>query len=97
MPLGEYASREALRQAADWLTMHDPPGAAEAREGIANLIGIAMMGALTADDLDDLASQVEENAPTPPAADVPPEAARAQVNDAIRRAFDHVRSSAGTA
>ena len=95
MPLNEYESKEALRVATDWLVQFDPPGAAAAREGIANVIPLVMMGAVTPNDLDDLASIVEESGAPPPDPALPPEAQRAQLHAAITAAFDHVRSQPG--
>jgi hypothetical protein len=95
MPLNEYESKEALRVATDWLVQFDPPGAAAAREGIADVIPLVMMGAVTPNDLDDLASIVEERGAQLNDPAVPPEAQRSQLHDAVTAAFDHVRSQAG--
>ena len=92
MPLDEYQSKEALRVATDWLTETDPPGGAAAREGIANVIPLLMMGAIEARDLDDLASIVEENGMAMHDPGVPIEAHRAQLHDAVEAAFDHVKA-----
>lgn len=95
MPLTEFESKEALRAATDWLVESDPPGAAAAREGIANVIPLVMMGAITPSDLDDLASLVEENGDTMRDPDVPLETHRSQLKEAVKAAFGHVRSIAG--
>ena len=95
MPLNEYETKEALRAATDWLTASDPPGAAAAREGIANVIPLVMMGAVTPNDLDDLASIVEENGADSDDSGVPLETHRSQLHDAVTAAFDHVKSQAG--
>jgi predicted enzyme related to lactoylglutathione lyase len=95
MPLNEYESKEALRTATDWLVETDPPGGAAAREGIANVIGLVMMGAIEPNDLDDLASIVEDNGAPMHDPAVPLETHRAQLRDAVKAAFDHVRSQTG--
>jgi hypothetical protein len=97
MPLTEFESKEALRAATDWLVVSDPPGGAAAREGIANVIPLVMMGALTPSDLDDLASIVEENGESMRDPDVSLETHRAQLKEAVKAAFDHVRSMSGGA
>ena len=93
MPLNEYESKEALRVATDWLVQFDPPGAADAREGIANVIPLVMMGAVTLTDLDELAALVEENSLEAREPDVTPDAHRAQVQAAVSGAFAHVRAA----
>lgn len=95
MPLSEYDAKEALRAATDWLVVADPPGGAAAREGISNVIPLVMMGAITANDLDDLAAIVEENGQGMRDAGVSEDAHRAQLKDAVRAAFEHVKSSRG--
>lgn len=92
MPLNEYQSKEALRVATDWLTETDPPGGAAAREGIANVIPLLMMGAVEARDLDDLASIVEDNGVEVHDPAVPVETHRAQLHEAVKAAFDHVKA-----
>ncbi|MBV8367778.1 MAG: hypothetical protein JO036_02425 [Candidatus Eremiobacteraeota bacterium] len=95
MPLNEYETKEALRTATDWLVDADPPGAAAAREGIADVIPLVMMGVVAPDDLDDLASIVEERGAAAlhdPAA--PLETQRSQLHDAVKAAFDHVKAQA---
>jgi hypothetical protein len=92
MPLTESESKDALREANDWLVASDPPGGAAAREGIANVIPLVMMGALIPRDLDELASLVEENG-EPARDDVPVETHRAQLKAAVRAAFEHVKSA----
>jgi len=95
MPLNEYESKEALRVATDWLTEADPPGGAAAREGIANVIPLVMMGTVMPRDLDELASIVEESGAEMRDPAVPPETHRAQLRDAVKAAFDHVKSQPG--
>ena len=95
MPLNEYESKEALRAATDWLVQFDPPGAAAAREGIANVIPLVMMGEVTPSDLDDLASIVEQSGAPLYDPAVPPETHRAQLHDAVTAAFNHVKSQGG--
>lgn len=95
MPLTEFESKEALRAATDWLVVTDPPGGAAAREGIANVIPLVMMGALTPSDLDELASIVEENGQSMRDPHMPVETHRAQLKDAVKAAFDHVKSTSG--
>lgn len=95
MPLNEYEAKEALRVATDWLTETDPPGAAAAREGIANVIPLFMMGAVEARDLDDLASIVEDNGLSMHDPAVPLETHRAQLHDAVTAAFEHVKARRG--
>jgi predicted enzyme related to lactoylglutathione lyase len=96
MPLNEYQSKEALRVATDWLTETDPPGGAAAREGIANVIPLLMMGAVEARDLDELASIVEENGAAMHDPAVPLETHRAELHDAVKAAFDHVKAQSGS-
>jgi hypothetical protein len=93
MPLSEYDAKEALRAATDWLVVSDPPGGAAAREGISNVIPLVMMGAITPNDLDDLAAIVEESGQGMRDADVSDETHRAQLKEAVRAAFEHVKSS----
>lgn len=95
MPLTEFEAKEALRAATDWLVVSDLPGSAAAREGIGNLIPLVMMGAVTAADLDELASLVVENGLAERDPKVPPETHRAQLEAAVAGAFDHVRSASG--
>ncbi len=97
MALSEYASKEALRLATDWLVTADPPGGAAAREGIANVIPLVMMGAIAPSDLDDLASIVEESGRPMRDPGVPAETHEAQLKEAVRAAFDHVKSMSGDA
>lgn len=95
MPLTEFECKEALRAATDWLVVSDPPGSAAAREGISVMIPLVMMGAVTARDLDDLASAVEENGQSVRDPDVPLETQQAQLKAAVKAAFDHVKSMSG--
>jgi len=89
--LSEFQSKEALRAATDWLVVSDPPGSAAAREGIANVIPLVMMGEITPQDLDDLASIVEESGRSMHDPNVPLEVHLAQLKEAVRAAFEHVR------
>lgn len=84
MALGQHATREALREANDWLVMAGLPGGGAAQEGIANVIGMLMMDAVAPESVDELAALVLEYSR---AAD-DPEAA-----EAVRSAFDHVKST----
>ena len=95
--LTEYESKEALRAATDWLVVNDPPGGAAAREGIANVIPLVMMGAVTPRDLDDLAAIVEDSGQSMRDPAVPLDAHLAQLKEAVRAAFAHVRPNAGDA
>ncbi len=97
MPLTEYESKEALRAATDWLVVSDPPGGVAAREGISNVIPLVMMGAITPQDLDELASIVEDSGQSLRDPDVPLETHRAQLKAAVKAAFEHVRSQSGGA
>jgi len=92
MPLSEFASKEALRAATDWLMVSDHPGSAAAREGIATIIPLVMMGEIMPRDLDDLASIVEENGLSLRDPSVSDETHRAQLKEAVTAAFDHVKS-----
>lgn len=92
MPLTESQSKEALRAANDWLVVSEPPGSAAAREGIAVVIPLVMMGAVTPRDLDELASIVEENGRPMRDPGVPLETHQAQLKEAIKAAFEHVKS-----
>lgn len=93
MPLSEFESKEALRAATDWLVVSDPPGSAAAREGIANVIPLVMMGEITPTDLDELASIVEESGRSMRDPDVPLDIHLAQLKEAVRAAFEHVKQS----
>ena len=95
MALTELESKEALRAANDWLVVSDPPGSAAAREGIATVIPLVMMGVVTPGDLDELASIVEDNGQPMRDPDVPLETHRAQLKEAVKSAFEHVRSISG--
>jgi hypothetical protein len=97
MPLTEFESKEALRAANDWLVVSNPPGSAAAREGIATVIPLVMMGQITPTDLDDLASIVEDNGQHMRDPDVPIETHTVQLREAVKAAFDHVKSSSGDA
>ncbi len=92
MPLSEYDIKEALRSAADWLVASEFPGSAAAREGIADTIPLVMMGLVEPDDLDDLAAIVEEHGRAVRDAATPEGVQRTQLKEAIKAAFDHVRS-----
>ncbi len=91
MPLSEYDSKEALRQAADWLTASELPGKAAALEGIADTIPLVMMGMVELNDLDDLAAIVEKHGRAVHDPAVPQDVQRAQLKEAVKTAFDHVR------
>jgi hypothetical protein len=97
MPLTEFESKEALRAATDWLVMSEPPGSAAAREGISTVIPLVMMGAITPRDLDDLASIVEDNGQPLRDPEVPEETHRTQLREAVKAAFEHVKSLSGGA
>lgn len=92
MPLSEYDTKEALRVATDWLVISELPGSAAAREGIADTIPLIMMGMVEPDDLDDLAAIVEEHGRAVLDAATPEDVQRAQLKEAVKAAFDHVRS-----
>jgi hypothetical protein len=92
MPLSEYDTREALRAATDWLVASELPGSAAACEGIADTIPLLMLGTVEPDDLDDLAALVEEHGREPHDAATPEDVQRAQLREAIKAAFDYVRS-----
>ena len=85
MALSEHQTKEALRLATDWLVTTEPPGSDAAREGIADVVGLAMMGDITAADVDELAAIVEQygrrHKPDP-----------AELHAAVTAAFDHVRA-----
>jgi hypothetical protein len=97
MPLTEFESKEALRAANDWLVVSDPPGSAAAREGIASVIPLVMMGEITPRDLDDLASIIEDYGQSMRDPEVPDETHRAQLREAVKAAFAHVKSISGDA
>jgi|GEM_PF-2579875 len=97
MPLTEFESKEALRAANDWLVVSDPPGSAAAREGIAIAIPLVMMGEITPRDLDDLASIIEDYGQPMRDPKVPDETHRAQLREAVKAAFAHVKSISGDA
>jgi hypothetical protein len=92
MPLSEYDIKEALRAAADWLVASELPGSAAAREGIADTIPLVMMGEVEPDDLDDLAAIVEDHGRAVHDAATPEDVQRTQLKEAVKAAFDHVRS-----
>lgn len=95
MALGELKTKEALRIAADWLFSSNLPGAFAAREGIANVIPLVVMGEVSPDDLDDLASIVEEQGQSMREAGVTPETHQTQLHAAVKAAFDHVKTETG--
>jgi hypothetical protein len=97
MSLTEFEAKEALRAANDWLVVSDPPGSAAAREGIAIVIPLVMMGEITPRDLDDLASIIEDNGQPMRDPEVPEETHRAQLREAVKAAFAHVKSISGDA
>ena len=92
MPLSERAIKEALRDANDWLVASELPGCDAAREGIAETIPLVMMGDVEPDGLDDLATIVEEHGRAVHDAATPENVQRAQLKEAVKAAFDHVRS-----
>jgi hypothetical protein len=92
MPLSEHDTKEALRAATDWLQASELPGSAAAREGIADTIPLVMMGLLEPDDLDDLAAIVEKHGRAVHDAATPEEVHSAQLKEAVKAAFDYVRS-----
>ena len=91
MSLSESDSKEALRIAADWLTASELPGSAAALEGIADTIPLVMMGIVELKDLDDLAALVEKHGRAVHDAATPEDVQRAQLKEAVKAAFDHVR------
>lgn len=95
MPLTVLEAKEALREANDWLVVSDPPGSAAAREGIATVIPLVMMGEVEPRDLDDLARVVEDNGQSMRDPNVPLETHRAQLREAVKAAFEHVKSRPG--
>ena len=92
MPLSEHDTKEALRAATDWLAASELPGSAAAREGIADTVPLVMMGMVEPTDLDDLAGIVEEHGRSVHDAAIPDDVQRAQVKQAVKAAFDYVRS-----
>jgi len=91
MPLTEFEAKEALRAATDWLVVEEPPGSVAAREGISCVIPLVMMGVIAPEDLDELASLVEENGRELRDPDVPLETHLAQLKEALRAAFEQVK------
>ncbi len=92
MPLSEYDAKEALRDATDWLVASALHGSAAAWEGIAGTIPLVMMGLVELEDLDDLAAMVEQHGRSVHDAATPEDVQRAQLNEAVKAAFDYVRS-----
>ena len=92
MPLSEHDTKEALRAATDWLGASELPDSVAAREGIAATIPLVMMGLVEPDDLDDLAAIVEKHGRTVHDAATPDDVQRAQLKEAVKAAFDYVRS-----
>ena len=92
MPLGEYDIKEALRAATDWLVASELPGSGAAREGIADTIPLVIMGDVEPDDLDDLAAIVEEHGRAVHDGATPEDVQHAQLKEAVKAAFDYVRS-----
>jgi hypothetical protein len=92
MPLSESETKEALRIVTDWLAASELPGSAAAREGVADTIPLVMMGLVELDDLDDLAAIVEKHGRAVHDAAIPEDVQRDQVKEAVKAAFDHVRS-----
>jgi len=83
---------EALRAATGWLEVLDLPGSAAAREAIASVTSLVMTEEISPQDLDDLASLVEERGRPMRDPDVPLEVHLAQLKEAVRVAFEHVES-----
>ena len=92
MPLSEYDTKEALRAATDWLVASELPGSAAAREGIAETIPLVMIGMVEPNDLDDLAAVVEERGRAVHDAATPKDVQGVQPKEAVKAAFDYVRS-----
>jgi len=92
MPLSEYDIKEALRAATDWLVASELPGSAAAREGIADTIPLVIIGDVEPDDLDDLAAIVEKHGRAVHDAATPEDVQHAQLKEAVKAAFDCVRS-----
>src|SRR5262249_24176419 len=92
MPLSEYDTKETLRAATDWLGASELAGSAAAREGIADTVPLVMMGLVEPDDLDDLAAVVEKHGRAVHDAATPEDVQRAQLKEAVKAAFDYVRS-----
>ena len=92
MSLSEYDTKEALRAATDWLVASKLPGSAAAREGIAGTMPLVMMGTVEPGDLDDLAAIVEKQGQAVYASATPMDVQRAQLKEAVKAAFDYVRS-----
>src|SRR5262249_60266683 len=92
VPLSEYDTKESLRAATDWLGASELPGSAAAREGIADTVPLVMMGLVEPDDLDDLAAIVEKHGRAVHDAATPEDVQRAQLKEAVKAAFDYVRS-----
>src|SRR5215469_14664527 len=92
MPLSEHDTKEALRIVTDWLAASELPGSAAAREGVADTIPLVMMGLVEPEDLDDLAAIVEEHGRAVHDAAVPEDVQRDKLKEAVKAAFDYVRS-----
>ena len=92
MPLSESEVKEALRIVTDWLAASELPGSAAAREGVADTIPLVMMGLIEPKDLDDLAAIVEEHGQAVHDAAVPEGVQRDKLKEAVKAAFDYVRS-----
>jgi len=92
MPLSEHDTKEALRAATDWLVASELPGSAAAREGIADTIPLVMMGLVEPADLNDLAAMVEEHGRAAHNAATPKDVQHVQLKEAVKAAFDYVRS-----
>jgi len=60
-------------------------------EGIADTIPLVMMGMVELNDLDDLAAIVEKHGRAVHDAATPEDVQRAQLKEAVKAAFDHVR------
>ncbi|HTW85103.1 MAG TPA: hypothetical protein VMD91_13625 [Candidatus Sulfotelmatobacter sp.] len=84
------SATEALRAADGWLTVLGLPGSAAARAAIASVTPLVMTEEITPRDLDDLASIVEERGRSLRDPQVPLDVHLAQLNEAVRAAFERV-------
>ncbi len=92
MALSEFQTRDALRKATDWLMVCELPGSAAAREGIAIIIPLVVMGEITPVDIDELASIVEGQGQSVRDTNVPVEVHVAQLKEAVTAAFEFVKN-----
>jgi hypothetical protein len=89
VPLSELQMKETLRVATDWLVTSDLPGSPAAREGIADVIGLMMMDAVDATDVDGLASLVIEHGDRARGG-----VSHDELRHAVEAAFAHVKATA---